>query len=294
MYGDKEARRVRFVERHLGSYRDEEYCTRYATIHVGFLRNDKKGTTGNQFIPKEYHQFMQSMDERQMDYHKTRERYHQHTRSGAGPFSWTYNKVRDFVAGHMMKDWNFKHCEIAFDQNMFPRAELTPVRGIPYTEDCLVAFGTNMKDGEIFRKPRTFQARMNKPSYAVRESEEPYEWIHLRVPEGVVRRTIALANQEVGKEYDTKTLERMLTSPVALRPSSQWYAQKWHCTNFTAHVLQQAGFLNGLDPNCLTADDVHYYLKGNMYESTVFSTPATANKNAERVRQSYNKMIYSV
>lgn len=297
-------RRKRFVDD--GIYGGESKGgLHYATLHVGFLKNEHKGTTKNHFIPPEYHQMMQQMEIEQSyiegetgmsyadpagsdslsfstssEYHKARERYRSFTR--AGPFSSLYNFGRDFIAGNMMKNWTFKHCEIAFDQSMFPRASLAPVDGIPYGSDCLVAFGTNMRDGEIFRKPRTFKPRGGP-------DEEPYEWIHLRLPVDVIRRAISLSNQEVGKEYDTKPLERMLTSPMPLKPSSQWNAQKWHCTNFTVHILQQVGFLNGMDPNCLTADDVYYYLKDNMHESKLFVTPAAQCKNAQRIQHELNK-----
>jgi hypothetical protein len=290
--------------------KEEKVGHHYATIHVGFLRNENKGTTRNHFIPPEYHQMMAKMShqyegetglsyadpmgsdsltfDEHSAYHKARERYRKFNHNGAGPFSWLYNRGRDFVAGNMMKHWTYKHCEIAFDQSMFPRAQLRPINGIPYGSDCLVAFGTNMKDGEIFRKPRTFRPRGHRYS-SPKDDEEPYEWIHLRLPGDVVRHVIALSNQEIGKEYDTKTLEHMLTSPAKLRPSSQWEAQKWHCTNFTVHILQQAGFLNGLDPNCLTADDVYYFLKENAHESKMFVTPAVESKNAQRVRREMDK-----
>ncbi|MHA1682709.1 MAG: hypothetical protein ACTSUE_17350 [Promethearchaeota archaeon] len=288
----------------------------YATIHVGFLRNENKGTTKSHFIPPEYHEMMAQLEYQQgvdgetgmghddvagsasltfathTEHHKARERYRQFTR--AGPFSWTYNLVRDFIAGNMMKDWRFKHCEIAFDQNMFPRSALTPVNNIPYGPDCLVAFGTNMKDGEVFRKPRTFKPRGSRYSgtatASVIKEEEPYEWIHLRIDKDIVREVITLANQELGKEYDTKTLERMLVSPSSLKSSTMWDTQKWHCTNFTVHILQQAMFLNGMDPNCLTADDVYYFLKENKHESKVFTTPASAGKNSQRIRNEMNKL----
>jgi hypothetical protein len=308
--------------------REDEYRTRfvdkgfsvppksYATIHVGFLRNENKGTTKSHFIPPEYHEMMATMefqhdasggsglrrDEvagaaslsfgKHTEYHKARERYRQFTR--AGPLSWGYNLVRDFVAGNMMKDWNFKHCEIAFDQTMFPRDQLNPVNKIPYGPDCLVAFGTNMKDGEVFRKPRTFKPRGHHSLHGGDNGgeEEPYEWIHLRIDRDVVRTVISLANQELGKEYDTKTLEHMLVSPSPLTPSTMWGAQKWHCTNFTIHILQQAGFLNGMDPNCLTADDVYYFLKEHKHESKVFATPASAGKNSQRIRQAMNQLYF--
>jgi len=313
------------VESSTGSHRTrfvedgkEEGSLHYATLHVGFLRNEHKGTTNNHFIPPEYHQTMAQMENerdgmsyatpsgsdslsfcRDSEYHKARERYRQFTRKGAGPFSRIYNFGRDFIAGNMMKDWTFKHCEIAFDRSMFPRAALAPVKGIAYGPDCLVAFGTNMKDGEIFRKPRTFKPKKKSTSsehearsarsFGGSNEEEPYEWIHLRLPREVVQRAITLANQEIGKEYDTKPLEHMLTSPMALKPSSQWSVQKWHCTNFTVHILQQVGFLNGMDPNCLTADDVYYYLKDNIHESKLFITPAAQCQNAQRIRQELNK-----
>ncbi len=275
--------RTRFVENsihHPGAHD-------YETIHVGFLCNEHKGTSNTLFIPQEYHEMMHQW-ERQGAVHgadfdqlqKARERYRSHTR-GRGPFSWIYNTVRDFVAGRATRDWDYKHCEIAFDKSMFSQDELHPVNGIPYGADCLVAYGTNMKDGEVFRKPRTFKPRAQR---------DAYKWIHLRVPSNIVHQTIRLANQEVGKEYDTRTLEKMLLSPVPLKSREAWSAQKWHCTNFTIHILQQAGFLIGMDPNCLNADNVYHFLKGNIHESEMFSIPSSGNRNAQLVQEAYNKL----
>jgi len=301
----EDAYRTRFVDKELSVP-----LNGYATIHVGFLRNDKKGTTNNHFIPPEYHDMIAQMEYHQgvdgetgmmrdeaagglglnfskhTEYHKARERYRKFAHPG--PFSWAYNFVRDFVAGNMMKDWDYKHCEIAFDQSMFSRAELVPVNKIHYGPDCLVAFGTNMKDGEVFRKPRTFKPH-NRRYDGI---QDPYDWIHLRIDKNDVRKVIELANQELGKEYDTNTLEHMLVSPSSLKPSTMWDSQKWHCTNFTVHILQQAGFLNGMDPNCLTADDVYYFLKENKHESKVFTTPASAIKNSQKIRREMNR-VYS-
>lgn len=263
----------------------------FATIHVGFCVNEKKGTRRNRFIPKEYHELVKKnirdIDIGVDENYDLYRRYYEYTNSGMWPFSCMYNWIRDMIAGNMMKDWNYKHCEIAFDQDLFSKHVLRPVNGIPYTEECLVSYGTNMRDGKIFRKPRTFKNRSVKKKHNI----EPYEWIHLRVSLKSVQRLIAYADQEIGKEYDAKTLEHLLLHPRAIKPVQDWEQQKWHCTNFTIHILQQAGFLRGLDPNCLTADDVYYYLKNNAKESKVFMTPVMERENTLRIQTELQKCL---
>ncbi len=280
-----------------------------ATIHVGFLRNENKGTNNAHFIPPDFHEMMTYEEiprsvpggsemlsfSKASEFHKARERYRVYTKWGGGPFSWVYNKVRDFITSRMMKDMDFKHCELAFDQEMLPASKLVPVNDVPYGPDCLIAYGTNLKDGEIFRKPRTFKPRSVQDKHGNVKStsgfgDDAYEWINLRYPKRDVQKLVQLIEQEVGKPYDASALERLLVFPKELQARENWDKQGWHCTNFTVSMLQQVGFLNGMDPNCVSADDVYHYLKDNQYESVLFKTPARMQRNTDRVNQQLDRL----
>lgn len=295
MADGSESERTRFVEKDFWGSKE-----RFCAVHIGFLINDKKGTMQSHFIPPEYEEMMMRDIEEaaagspltystKSPAYKARERYMMY--KGSGPFSWIYGKIRDVVAAGVLRGMDFKHCEIAFDRNMFPSSVLSrPVNGRHYGEDCLVAYGTNLKDGQVFRKPRTFVPRAEYKQSSRASTEEPYEWIHLMLPESVVRHAIKAADQELGKPYDPKPLERMFTSPTSLKARGEWNKQEWHCTNLTVHILQQIGFLNGLDPNSLTADDVYYYLKKNKHESDLERIPADTLKTKQMLQQQLSQL----
>lgn len=242
-----------------------------STIHVGFMRNDKKGTRNAEFIPGE---FLKHMD--------AESRYSSQD-TEAFRASWLRRTVRNVVTGLFMQTQEYKHCELAFDTSMFSHADLKPIDGLRYGKDCLVAYGTNLVHGEVFRKPRTFKPKMVQDEYGNMISSSPngddtYVWIHLRVPTRKARDVIWFLDGEVGKAYDPSALERMLLFPKPLPSQYQWDDQKWHCTNLTIMGLQQAGFLTGLDPNCMSADDAYAFLKDDAYESSLRITPIQRKK----------------
>lgn len=245
--------RDRFVE-------DVSAChTDLANIHVGFLRNERVGTRSNVFTPTfvtnkgPKHNFCMYI------------------------LVTIYQFIRNFVASWMMTSLHYRHCELAFDQHMFTKSDLRPVAGIPYSQGCYVAYATNLNDMKLTRKPRTYEPRRDARSLSqagIINPDRAYEWIHLSLPRTQVQKIIRMCEKELGKPYDIRALERMPILPKRLQPSSRWNRQRWHCTNFTAFMLQQVGFLNGIDPNALTADDVYTYLKGNRYEEEWQTTPS--------------------
>lgn len=246
-------------------------CSDLANVHIGFLVNELKNEGGDIFSPTR--RFSENED----------------ASLGCCPnkicyylfcmniFSFIYTFIRNFVASCMMSDLDFRHCELAFDQDMFDKNELTPVMGIPYTQSCYVAYGTNLNEKVLMRKPRTFEPRRDKQSLqrsGIINPDKAYKWIHLRLPYDDVKDLIKFCEAEVGKKYDLRALERMPLFPKKLKPVDQWEKQHWHCTNFTVCMLQQIGLLNGLDPNALTADDVYIYLKNHKNERRTEITPA--------------------
>ena len=181
----------------------------------------------------------------------------------------------------MISDLEYRHCELAFDQEMFNAEDLKPVLGIPYTQSCYVSYGTNLNERVLMRKPRTFEPKADKKSLqaaGILNPDKAYEWIHLRLPHDDVKSLISFCEAERGKEYDVRALERMPLFPKKLKPVDQWEDQMWHCTNFTVCMLQQVGLMRGLDPNALTADDVYLYLKGHSKEVKTVITPAKMMK----------------
>ena len=246
--------RVRFVE-------DVNAChTDLANVHVGFLRNERVGRrTGGVFTPT----FSANKVPR--------------VNCFLYIFVSIYHCIRNFVASWIMQDLHYRHCELAFDQHMFSRSDLQPVAGIPYTQGCYVAYATNLNDMELTRKPRTYEPKRDPrllSQAGIIDPDRAYEWIHMSLPRKQVEKLIRLCEKERGKPYDIRALERMPIFPKKMEPSKRWNRQNWHCTNFTACMLQQVGLLVGLDPNALTADDVHTYLKGNRYEESWQTTPS--------------------
>lgn len=284
--------RDRFV---LNRLRDD--ASSFATVHIGFLQNDNKGTRKAEFIPDEFLQHLEEERDsrggtrsfsRHADSYKAREKY---GRGDDDPFNtwWIRKAVRNFFTGWFMRSQDFKHCELAFDKEIFPSHTLRPVNGIAYGSNCLVAYGTNLIDGQVFRKPRTFMPKTEERNDGTMtttsvDGTRTYEWINLRLPRAKVNRIVAFLDGEKGKTYDPSALERMLIFPQSLRSQEDWDYQKWHCTNLTIVALQQAGFLVGLDPNSLTADDVYDYMKDNEYESPLFPTPVEQRKKRAQRR----------
>jgi len=177
----------------------------------------------------------------------------------------------------MMSGLDYRHCELAFDQSMYSQEELQPVMGIPYNESCYVAYGTNLNEKVLMRKPRTFEPRRDRKSLeksGIRNPDKAYQWIHLRLPYKDVHTLIKYCEAERGKPYDVRALERLLVFPKKLKPEGEWDKQNWHCTNFTVCMLQQIGLMVGMDPNALTADDVYSCLKGHRNERKAVITPA--------------------
>jgi hypothetical protein len=245
--------RDRFVE-------DLNAChTDLANIHVGFLRNERVGTHTSVFTPT----FVNNKGHKPNCFMYI--------------FVAIYQCIRNLVASWMMTSLHYRHCELAFDQRMFSRTDLQPVAGIPYSQGCYVAYATNLNDMKLTRKPRTYEPRRDTRSLSqagIINPDRAYEWIHLSLPRAQVEKAIRLCESERGKPYDVRALERMPILPKKLQHSSRWDRQYWHCTNFTAFMLQQVGLLNGMDPNALTADDVYTYLKGNRYEEDWQTTPS--------------------
>jgi hypothetical protein len=233
--------------------------TDVANVHVGFLRNERVGSTvftptfttpGND-VPT-YNCF-------------------------TACFVAIYQFFRNFFASWMMTDLNYRHCELAFDQSMFRRDQLRPIGGFHYTPGCYVAYATNLNDMVLKRKPRTYEPKRDASSLkqsGIINPDRAYEWIHLSLPRYQVEKMIKLCEGERGKPYDVRALERMPIFPKKLKHARRWHEQHWHCTNFTSFMLQQAGVLVGLDPNALTADDVYLYLKGNRFEQEWQTTPS--------------------
>jgi hypothetical protein len=236
-----------------------------ADVHIGFLVNEQKGIGLNIFTPTRRFGD-QSEDKKSSNFCFC-----------FCCFTWIYHTIRDLVAGIMISDLDYRHCELAFDQEMFSPEDLKPVLGIPYTQSCYVSYGTNLNEKVLMRKPRTFEPRRDKKSLeksGIRNPDKAYQWIHLRLPYDDVRTLIDFCEAERGKKYDVRALERMPLFPKKLKPVGDWRKQKWHCTNFTVCMLQQIGLLVGLDPNAMTADDVYLYLKGHRCEKKTVITPA--------------------
>jgi hypothetical protein len=198
-----------------------------------------------------------------------------------GMFSSMYDTVADWIGKRVMKSMRYRHCEIAFevDTDLFNPEQLKPFNGIPYNPNTLVAYGTNLKVQTIFRMPRTFEQRVANSSDRLK-LDRSYEWIHLSVPKHIARTVIEFCEKEIGKGYDKTALERLLFLPKSLEsnPESWGRVQKWHCTNFCVVALQQGGFLRGLDPNVLTADDVHDFLEDNPFRRISYKTPIAMRK----------------
>lgn len=215
-----------------------------------------------------------------------------------GVFSYMYDAVASWIGKRVMERMRYRHCEIAFevDSDLFSPEQLKPVNGIPYNPNTLVAYGTNLKIQTIFRMPRTFEQRVADPLDRLK-LDRSYEWIHLSVPKPIARMVIDFCEKEIGKGYDKAALERLLVLPKSLEsdPASWGHEQKWHCTNFCVVALQQGGFLRGLDPNVLTADDVYDFLEENPLRRISYRTPiamrktkmTSALKNKSMIEQQY-------
>jgi hypothetical protein len=210
-------------------------------------------------------------------------------------FSRLYQSVSGWIGKKVMATMKYRHCEIAFeiDLSLFTKEQLQPVDGIPYNANTLVAYGTNLKVKQIFRMPRTFEqytsSSSSSPGYHRHDHDDiidrlkvdrSYEWIHLNVPIYLAKKVVDFCEGELGKGYDKSALERLMVLPKGLETNSfDWKTkQKWHCTNFCVVALQQAGFLTGLDPNILTADDVYSFLEYNKYRKTSYRTPISMRK----------------
>jgi hypothetical protein len=256
--------RKRFVtDPHAMDYKD-------GRVHIGFLTNQHKGW--NVFSPT-----------KRFGNKSSEEDVFCPCSSLCFCFPCIYKGIRNFVASSMMSDMEYRHCELAFDQEMFRPEDLKPVDGKHYTQSCYVAYGTNLNEKVLMRRPRSFEPIRSAQSLEESQIIDPdkaYKWIHLKVARWEVQKLIQFCEAERGKKYDVRALERMPVFPKKLKPSEDWEKQKWHCTNFTVCMIQQIGFLVGIDPNGVTADDVYTLLDGDPNMDKTETTPAKLIKEA--------------
>jgi hypothetical protein len=256
----------------------------YETVHIGFLKNEQMGTGTNVFTIPDTEQNKMGKGRRGRIRRgiisgdiETGEQYYQQALNNS-VFHRLRTNIRNYLAGKVMNNMRYRHCELAFDQKMFRKY------GVSYSGHCWVSYSTNLVEKKISRKPRTFAIKKDPVSLkksGILDPEKAYEWIHLRLPTKDVDTLIKSCESELNKEYDESALERMPFFPKRMKPIKDWHKQQWHCTNFTAFQLQQVGLLRGLDPNVLSADSIYDYLDGHSTQYQIYITPSKQKKEIE-------------
>lgn len=92
--------------------------------------------------------------------------------------------------------------------------------------------------GMVFGKHRDF-------------SNPRYTWLHFRIPRRNVVSAQAFANNQVGKPHSNWGVYKAVFWPGV--PNYKSY----YCVNLVASVIQQAGMLEGINPNALLPDDLY-------------------------------------
>ena len=111
--------------------------------------------------------------------------------------------------------------------------------------------------GIVFGKPRDF-------------SNPAYTWIHLNIPYENAIQAAQFAENQVGKPHDPSGIKWAMFWPRKVDHKS------YYCVNFVASTLQQAGFLEGINPNGLLPDDLHSFLVSHPDRITAANPYVTA------------------
>lgn len=147
-------------------------------------------------------------------------------RGGTNPWK---RCVEDPLIRWFAKDMDYKHCEIAFTQDLIDRK--------PIPEGHVLAHGI-IRGGTLFGKYRTF-------------SSDQYEWKWINVPQEAALRMQQFCKNQVGKPYDAAAAKRSAFWPKTCDH------KKWYCTDFVVVALQQGGIMLGKNPRSQTTDDVY-------------------------------------